>query len=462
MPNTASRPVPYEKKSGQLKRRPFISALAAASVAPTIVATSALGLDRHTAASERITMGLIGCGGHGTGWNLDRMFANSDQQVVAVCDVDSTHLTQAEQKVNAHYGGKSNRSYRCQTYTDFRDLINRKDIDAVHIATPDHWHVIPALMALKADKHVICEKPLSLTLHEGRILSDVAKESGLVFQTASENRSVESYVRMAELVKAGVFGKIKHVKILLPPSNRMRQELDSTIGTPPPELNYETWQGQAAVVPYCASRVHYNFRWNLAYSGGIITDWGAHMIDLAHWATGNERTGPVEIEGTGDFPPHDGIWNTATTFKIHYRYASGLTTELFTEAPGLKFEGTEGWLLTRGWRGPMRSNKPELLQTAVTEEQRLRRPRTDGQGGEHMDFTDAIKQGRPAYAPAEIGHRTISVAHLGNIAMQLQRKLHWEPKTERFVDDDAANSMLSRRQRQPWTINNVDSWLNVG
>ncbi len=407
-------------------------------------------------------MGLIGCGGHGTGWNLDRMFANSDQQVVAVCDVDAAHLKQAEQRVNAHYEEKTQRAYRCDTYTDFRDLINRKDIDAVHIATPDHWHVIPALMALKAGKHVICEKPLTLTLQEGRILSDVAKKSGLVFQTASENRSVESYVRMAELVKAGVFGTIKHVKILLPPSNRMGQELDPTLGTPPPELNYEMWQGQAPLMPYCASRVHYNFRWNLAYSGGIITDWGAHMIDLAHWATDHERTGPVEMEGQGDFPPRDGVWNTATTFKIHYRYASGLTTELFTEAPGLKFEGTEGWLLTRGWRAPLRSNKPELLQATLTDEQRLRRPRTDGQGGEHMDFTDAIKQGRPAYAPAEIGHRTISVAHLGNIAMQLQRKLHWNPEAERFVDDDAANSLLSRTQREPWTINNVDSWLNVG
>ena len=225
------------------------------------------------------------------------MFANSDQQVVAVCDVDSTRVAQAEQKVNAHYGEKLGRDYRCDSYADFRDLINRKDIDAVHVATPDHWHVIPALMALKAGKHVICEKPLSLTLSEGRILADVAKQSGLVFQTASENRSIESYIRMVELVKAGVFGQIKHVKILLPPSNRMRQELDSTMGEPPAELNYEMWQGQAPLMPYCASRVHYNFRWNLAYSGGIITDWGAHMIDLAHWATGNELTGPVEIEG---------------------------------------------------------------------------------------------------------------------------------------------------------------------
>ena len=461
MSNLANQPDPRPKKTGHPKRRQFIKTLTVAA-APTIIPSSALGLDGHTAPSERITMGLIGCGGHGTGWNLDRMIANSDQQVVAVCDVDSTHIANAEQKVNVHYSAESGRDYRCDTYADFRDLINRNDIDAVHVATPDHWHVIPALMALKAGKHVICEKPLSLTLNEGRILADVAKQSELVFQTASENRSIESYIRMVELVRAGVFGQIKHVKILLPPSNRHREALDPTIGKPPGDLNYEMWQGQAPVMPYCASRVHFNFRWNLAYSGGIITDWGAHMIDLAHWATGNELTGPVEMEGQGDFPPRDGIWNTASTFKINYRYPSGLTTELFTDAPGLKFEGTEGWLLTRGWRGPMTSNNPELLKAELTEEQRLTRPRTDGKGGEHMDFTDAIKQGRPAYAPAEIGHRTISVAHLGNIAMQLGRKLRWNPDKERFFDDDAANSMLSRQQREPWTIANVDSWLNVG
>jgi len=267
---------------------------------------------------------------------------------------------------------------------------------------------------------------------------------------------------MAELVRAGVLGRIKHVKILLPPSNRHRQTLNTVVEAPPSELNYEMWQGQAPLLPYCSSRVHYNFRWNLAYSGGIITDWGAHMIDLAHWATGQESTGPVEVEGKGDFPPRENIWNTATTFHLRYRYASGMTSELFTDAPGLKFEGEDGWILTRGWRAAATSNRPELLETALPAEQRLRRPRTDGNGGEHMDFTAAIKENRQAYAPAETGHRTISVAHIGNIAMMLGRKLHWDPEKEKFPDDNEANAMLSRKQREPWTIANVDSWINVG
>ena len=186
------------------------------------------------------------------------------------------------------------------------------------------------------------------------------------------------------------------------------------------------------------------------------------MIDLAHWATGNELTGPIEVEGEGDFPPRDAVWNTATSFHLNYKYASGMTSELFTDAPGLKFEGTEGWLLSRGWRAGATSNKPELLDTVLDEDQRLRRPRTDGQGGEHMEFTDAIKEGRQAYAPAEIGHRTISVAHIGNIAMQLGRKLDWDPDNEEFLNDEAANALLSREQREPWTLDNVDSWINVG
>ena len=445
-----------------IERRRFLKVCVAAAAAPCIIPGSALGLNGTPAPSERIAMGLIGCGDHGTGWNLDRMFANEDQQVVAVCDVDSRHLANAAKKVNKHYTAKLAQPYHVEIFSDFRDLVNRKKIDAIDVATPDHWHALPALMGLKADKHVICEKPLTLTVQEGRILSDVAKNSGLVFQTASENRSVESYIRMVELVRAGVFGQIKHVKILLPPSNRHRQVLNTVLETPPPELNYEMWQGQAPVMPYCASRVHYNFRWNLAYSGGIITDWGAHMIDLAHWATGQELTGPLEVEGKGDFPPHEAIWNTATTFHLSFRYASGLTTELFTDAPGLKFEGTDGWLLSRGWRATATSNRPELLATILPVEQQLRRPRTDGSGGEHMEFTDAIKERRQAYALAEIGHRTISVAHISNIAMMLGRKLRWDPDKEEFPGDDEANAMLRREQRKPWTIQNIDSWINVG
>jgi predicted dehydrogenase len=198
-------------------------------------------------------------------------------------------------------------AYRCGVHRDFRDLINRKDIDAVDIVTPDHWHVLPALMALRAGKHVICEKPLSLTVREGRLLADEAKKSGLVFQTASENRSIDSHIHMCELVHAGLIGEVRHIKVLLEKGNAGRGNEDFRVQDPPAHLDYEMWQGQAELAHYCPARVHNTFRWNLAYSGGRLTDWGSHLIDLAQWASGNQETGPVEVEGVGKFPPRDAV-----------------------------------------------------------------------------------------------------------------------------------------------------------
>lgn len=452
-----------------IKRRQFIKAALATVSAPLVIPSSAFGLAGSTAPSERITMGLVGCGGHGAGWNLDRMFENNDQQVIAVCDVDSKHLQNARKKVNTHYGKKLGRDYKCDTYDDFRDLINRKDIDAVDVATPDHWHVIPALMAVKAGKHVICEKPLSLTVSEGRTLADASTKSGLVFQTASENRSIDTYIQICELVRGGYIGQLRNIKVLLPKGNVARGNDDFTVQDPPKHLNYEMWQGQAPLAPYCPGRVHNTYRWNRMYSGGVLADWGAHMIDLAQWASGNQESGPVEVSGSGDFPPKDAVWNTAPTFDINYRYKNGLTMHVWTETPGIKFEGTEGWVMFRGWRQPLRASNPKILTETIPPEKQLHRPKlivkrvwSGIPGGEHCDFTDAIKSGKQAYAPAEIGHRTITIAHIGNIAMQLGRKLKWCPEKEQFPGDDEANSLLLRNQRPPWSIKNINSWLNVG
>ncbi len=451
-----------------LDRRRFLAGISAAVAAPAAVPTSALGLVGDVAPSNRITMGLIGCGGHGAGWNLDRMLENPHQQVVAVCDVDAQHAAHAERKVNAHYSQNLNRNYRCDVHQDFRDLINRKDVDAVAVATPDHWHVLPALMAIKSGKHVICEKPLSLTVYEGRILADASANSGVIFQTASENRSIDSYLRICELVHAGAIGELRHITVHLPGGNDPRGNDDFAVVDPPPHLNYEMWQGQAPTAPYCRARVHNTFRWNLAYSGGRLTDWGAHLIDLAQWASGHQQTGPVEVEGSGRFPPRGAVWNTASEFDVQFRYANGLTMRVISETPGIKFEGTDGWVMSRGWRGPLKASDARILEFVVNAAKRLHRPKTlvtresGSTGGEHLDFTECIKHGGPTYAPAEIGHRTTTVSHLGNIAMQLGRRLQWDPTHERFTNDAEANTMLSRKQREPWTIQNVDRWLNVG
>ena len=476
--------------TSRMDRREFlrVSAVAAAgaAAAPLVVPSSALGLDDTTAPSNRIIYGYVGCGCHGAGWNIDQVFRCGDAQIIAVCDVDENHVREAKAKVDAHYGQP------CTAYGDFRELINRKDLDVVGVATPDHWHVIPAIMAAKAGKDVICEKPLTLTVSEGRILSDVIKQTNRIFQTASENRSLDCYIRLIELVRGGVIGPIKHIEVRLPIGN-----INSRVGgeardmftqhepeTPPETLNYEMWLGQAPKMPYIPARLHGNFRWNLAFSGGVITDWGAHLVDLAQWGHDTEHTGPVTVEGKGDFPPRDAVFNTAPTFEVHYQYADGVTLTVSagqgdldpkkshqgpvvgrTPEPGIRFEGADGWIESHGWRGSLKASRRAMLDVVIDPEKvKIYRPseiikRTEGKGGEHRNFVDCVKSRKPCYAPAETGHRSITIPHIGNIAMQLGRKLRWNAEAERFVDDAEADQMLSRKQREPWTIVNIDAWI---
>jgi predicted dehydrogenase len=481
-----------------LSRRGFIKGVAVtaagAVAAPLVLPASALGLDGATAPSNRIIYGYVGCGNHGMEWNFDQVFRYRDAQIIAVCDVDQNHLNEAKAKVEDHYGRQFGKDYKgCATHGDFRELINRKDIDVVGVATPDHWHVIPAMMAARAGKDVICEKPLTLTVAEGRLLSDAIKRAGRIFQTASENRSIDTYIRLIELIRGGVVGKLKHIEVRLPQGNTsMRVGRDGKdlfdlreVEEPPKSLNYEMWLGQAPLMPYIPARTHGNFRWNLAFSGGVLTDWGAHMVDLAQWGHDTERTGPVEVAGKGDFPPRDAVHNAAATFEIHYRYADGVTMTVSagqgdldprqrhagpvvgrTPDPGIRFEGTEGWIESHGWRGSLKANRRKMLDAVIDPASvKIYRPseivtRIDGgKGGEHRNFMDCVKSRKPCYAPAETGHRTITIPHIGNIAMLLGRKLRWNPEVERFVDDAEADAMLSRKQRQPWTIVNIDSWI---
>jgi predicted dehydrogenase len=227
---------------------------AAVAAAPWIIPSSALGLDQIAAPSNRIAYGYIGCGGHGAGWNFDRVFACPDAQIIAVCDVDGRHLKSAKSKIDAHYAQLLGKHYKgCAAYNDFRELINRMDIEVIGVATPDHWHVIPSIMAAKAGKDVICEKPLSLTVAEGRILCDVVRDTGRVFQTAAEIRSIDVYIRLVDLVRGGVVGKLQHIEVRLPVGNvdsRLGGEARDlfharTVEAPPSELNYDMWLGQS-------------------------------------------------------------------------------------------------------------------------------------------------------------------------------------------------------------------------
>ncbi len=432
-----------------ITRRGFLKGAAAAIAAPYVVPVSALGLEGTVSPSERIALGFVGVGDHGVGRNLRMFLSQPDAQVLAVCDVDTKHREGAKKIVETHYAeAMSKGTYKgCASYNDFREIIARKDIDAVMNSTPDHWHVIPCILAAKAGKDVMCEKPLSLTVVEGRVLSDTVKKHKRVSQTASENRSIEVYHRMGELVRNGRIGKVKKIDVRLP-KGRWIRPASKEFGPPPKGFDYDLWLGQAPEAPYCEARCHWNFRWVLDYSGGMVTDWGAHIIDLAQWGNNTERTGPVEVEGKGVFPI-EGIYNTATEFDINYRYANGVELNVSSSEPGIRFEGTDGWIESSGWTAPLKASPETILDSKIgPDEVHL----YTCPGGEQRNFLDCVKSRNECYAPFEVGHRTITIAHIGNIAMRLGRKLKWDPEKERFVNDAEADKMLSRTMRAPWTL----------
>jgi predicted dehydrogenase len=475
--------------NSNFSRRSFLQTSALAVASPLVVPSSVFGKDGNVAPSERITMGLIGCGSHGLGWNLPLMQKNPLQQVIAVCDIDQNYLAKGKQRVDDFNSKTFGTNYKaCDAYADFRDLINRKDIDAVDIVTHDPWHVLMSVFAMKAGKDVICEKP-TLTIEEGKLLVKTQKETKRVFQTAGEVRSVDQFQQVVNLARNGHLGEIKNVKVLLPPGNRidrdpLKRKLNFQEQEIPKHINYEMWTGPAPLLPYIPARHHYNWRWNFAYSGGVITDWCPHMMNLAQWVLDLDNSGPTEVTGTGTFPKADDVWNTAEDFNVKYKLANGITLELTTEVAGIKVEGTKGWVLARGWREqPLRASDEKLLEIKFDNsapelknygipESTVRWQDRNWAGGEHIDFALRVKDRGECYYTPESGHRTHTIAHIGNISMLLKQKygkdvtLHWNPQLEKFESGyaDEANSHASfkREQREPWTFDKIDSWINVG
>jgi len=407
---------------------------------PGLIPASALGAAGRVAPSERITIGCIGVGGHGTNMNLRSFLAQPDAQVVAVCDVDANHLRNAKRMTDEKYGNGD-----CAAYRDFREVIARKDIDAVMISTPDHWHTPISIAAAKAGKDIQCEKP-TLTIDEGKILSRVIRRYGRVFQTSTEDRAVHVYHRMAELVRNHRIGRLKEIHVELPiqPNNPG----NPTPMPVPPELDYDMWLGPAPFAPYTKDRVYFNFRWITDYSGGIITDWGAHLFDTAQWGNDTEHSGPVEIKGKGTFWS-GGLYNTVKDYYVEFTYANGVRMFLKGGTPSIRFVGTEGWVGNRGWRGPLRAEPATILDSVIgpNEIHLYTNPH-----GEHRDFLDCVKSRKDPYFPVEIGHRVSTVCHLANIALTLGRKLRWDPEKEIFPDDPEANRMMSRPMRSPWHL----------
>jgi len=444
-------------KQHAMNRRGFLrrcgGAAGAVLVGAGIAQPSAASESRRAAPSNRIAIGMIGMGRQAYYSNLKTFLSMPDTQVVAVCDVDAWRLDNARDAVERHYAQdrQSGSFHGCAVYRDFRELLARPDIDAVMISTPDHWHVPMAAAAAKAGKDICCEKPLTLSIAEGRALSDTVRRYGRVFRTDSEFRSHWFFQRACELVLNGRIGEVHTIRTGVPKGDCACPPQPAM--PVPEELDYDLWLGPAPHAPYTEKRVHPRESYDRPgwmrvrdYCDGMISNWGAHLNDIAQWGNGTDRTGPVEVEGAGQFPT-DGLWNVLLDFEVRYRYASGVRLIYTTGRPFVRFEGTEGWIEADYGSRSVTADPVSILDSRMLPEE-IRLPLL----GEKQDFIEAAKTRRPTLADAEVGHRTNSLCHLGHIAIRLGRKLRWDPDTERFHEDDEANRMLFRPLRSPWRV----------
>lgn len=422
-------------------RRNFIKNVTGTSLgliaAPIIITSCAKG------ANDKINLGMIGTGSHGIGWNMRNYLELDDCRIVALCDVDAHRMKKAKSVVNEKYNDR-----HVKLFDDFREMLERQDIDAIQISTPDHWHVYMTIAALKSGKHVCCEKP-TLTIEQGRILVNEIDKQNKLYQTSMEDRWLEPYYRMVKLVRDGKIGKLKKIRVGLPGDNNIQFSKDQTTQPVPKHFNYDMWLGPAPEAPYSPARCHFNFRWNFDYSAGSITDWGAHLIDTAQLCNFAETSGPVSVEGKG-VQPKEGIFNTFEKYRLNYLYENGVEMEVHGFSVEIYCEGTDGWLHVKGWNKDLEASNEELLKIAKGEEIRAVRDLN-----EHDNFLKCIKNGGIPLHPAEEMHRTATVAHIGNAAMLLERKLQWNPQIEAFINDDEANSMRSKPERHPWTLENL-------
>ena len=438
-----------KKTSRSMDRRRFLKNLswAAAGIAgfPSIVPAAALGKGKAAAPSDRIVMAGIGFGNMGRG-NLDSFLNKDDVQWVAVCDVDDIIRARARGIVNTFYGNTD-----CAEYTDFRELCLRRDIDAVSLAVPDHWHALVSIACARAGFDIYGEKPLTHSLREGRALCDAVERYDRVWQTGSWQRSEANFRRAAEIVHNGRLGKVQKVEVGLRSGHEDYADTkgQEAIGPPPEHLDYDLWLGPAPYAPYCPARVHANWRWNMDLGGGQLMDWVGHHVDIALWSLGLDRSGPTKVQGVGEFP-RAGVWNSPTRYYVKADFAGGPPMDIaggYDEIlEGVKWIGDRGWI--RVDRGVMEAQPSELLHERIgPSDKRLYRS-TD----HYQNFLDCVRNRRPTIAPCEVAHRAASVGHLGVISMALGRPIHFDPEAEAVKEDPAAGRLLGRAYRSPWQL----------
>jgi predicted dehydrogenase len=438
-----NRPNPKAWSRRQFLRR-AAAAAAGLAAAPYVITSTALGAEGRPAASRRTTLGFIGTGGRG-GDLLMNFLGLAEAQVVAVCDVKRPVRENAQRVVDAHYGKPS-----CTAYNDFRDLCARQDIDAAVVASTDHWHVPLTLAALRTGKDVYTEKPLGLSVEQGKVLRDTVNRLGRVFQFGTQERSSWSTRFACEMVLSGRVGKIHTIKV----GSRYSTASGNYPPMPVPDgLDYDLWLGPAPWAPYTENRVSNSHWFHISdYALGFIAGCGIHTIDMANWGNGTDHTGPVEVEGTGVFP-RDGLCDCAVSWDVNLKFANGVVMN-FTDGEknplGVRFEGTDGWVFVkeRHLGGTFDAHPKALLR----EEIRPTEVRLPVSNHHQQNFLDAVRTRGRTVAPVEVAVRSDAICQLSDIAMRLGRKLKWNPDKEEFVGDAEANRMLSRPMRAPWSL----------
>ncbi len=461
------------EKKKEISRRDFLSNSTKAAIAtslalsgfPSIVPASVFG---KNAPSNRINIGAIGNGRISRVHDMPGTLKYEQAQIMAVCDLDLDRANDAKKFVNDFYTKKNGKPYDgVAVYQNYHELLANKDVDAVLISTPDHWHTLIGIDAIKAGKDVYMQKPASLTIADGRALCKAVKPSGRIFQIGSQQRSMPQFRYAAELVRNGRIGQLKTVYVGLPGDPSGNVELEMPV---PPNFNYDMWLGSTPNVYYTEKRVHPQKGYDRPgwlrceqFGAGMITGWGAHHVDSAHWGMNTELTGPIEVWGHADFPT-SGLWDVHGIFRTEAMYANGVKMVISNEIPnGVKFEGTEGWIfVTRGdyqatgsdpvpGRDGVKSleaSDPKIIRSVIGPNEIHLYESAD----QHGNWLDCIKSRKETIAPVEVAHRACSTCLVHHIVMKLKRKVQWDPAKERFINDDQANSMLARTQRSPYII----------
>jgi predicted dehydrogenase len=440
-------------------RRSFLKLAGTALGFPAIIPSRVIGAE---APSKLLQLAVIGCGRIAESMDIPGVLKHHGlARIVAVADYDSRRAGWAKEQVEKAYAKAAGQKTAVTVHGDYHELLTRKDIDAVMICTPDHWHAQPVVEAALAGKDIYVQKPLSLTLAEGRLAADAVRAKRSLLQIGSQQRSTQQFHRACELVRNGVLGRIKSVKIGLPIDPPGGNAAQMPV---PSSLNYDAWLGGTPLAPYAEDRVHpqsddpkkrYDrpgwLRLN-AYTCGMITGWGSHHVDIAHWAMGTELTGPLAVTARAQWPGADSFWNVHGKYEVRLTYPGGIEMIISDELPnGIKFEGDNGWIFVT--RGPANSEKslnasdPKLL--AVPEaELKTKLHRSPG-WDHHLDWLEALRSRREAVTSAETGHRSCSACLISWIAMKLGRPLKWDAEKEQF-DDAEANKMLHRAEREPY------------